>query len=76
MSARLPRLRASDLLAALRRDGWEEVHRGGSHVQLRHPKKDGRVTVPFHSSRTIALGTLKSILAQASLTAAELEKLL
>jgi predicted RNA binding protein YcfA (HicA-like mRNA interferase family) len=69
-------LRASELLTALRRDGWEEVNRGGSHVQLRHPQKPGRVTVPFHSGRTIALGTLKSILAQADLTSAELERLL
>jgi predicted RNA binding protein YcfA (HicA-like mRNA interferase family) len=76
MSSRLPRLRASEILAALRRDGWEEVNRGGSHVQLKHPQKVGRVTVPFHSGRTIALGTLKSILTQAGLTAADLEKLL
>ena len=35
-----------DILAALRADGWVEVTQKGSHVQLKHPMRPGRVTVP------------------------------
>jgi predicted RNA binding protein YcfA (HicA-like mRNA interferase family) len=45
----------------------------GSHAKLRHP--DGRVViVPLH--RSLARGTLGSILRQAGLTAAQLRELL
>ena len=43
----------------------------GSHVQLKHPERGGRVTVPIHSGETIGPGLLRSILAQAQLTADE-----
>ncbi|HEX9703552.1 MAG TPA: type II toxin-antitoxin system HicA family toxin, partial [Rhodospirillales bacterium] len=35
-----------DILKKLKADGWFEVGRKGSHVQLKHPAKKGRVTVP------------------------------
>jgi predicted RNA binding protein YcfA (HicA-like mRNA interferase family) len=53
-----------DVLAALRADGWEQVTQKGSHVQLKHPVKPGRVTVP-HPRRDLPIGTLKSIEKQA-----------
>jgi predicted RNA binding protein YcfA (HicA-like mRNA interferase family) len=49
-----------DILAALKADGWREVAQKGSHVQLKHPTKAGRVTVP-HPKRDLPLGTLKGI---------------
>ena len=55
-----------DVLAALRADGWEEVTQKGSHVQLKHPVKSGRVTVP-HPRRDLPIGTLKSIEKQAGI---------
>lgn len=48
------------VLADLRRNGWVEVHRVGSHVQFKHPTKPGRVTVP-HPNRTMNAKTLRSI---------------
>ena len=48
-------------------DGWTEVARRGSHRQLRHPRKPGRVTMAGKPSDDLAPGTLKSILKQASL---------
>lgn len=55
------------LLAALKADGWREVaHKSTSHVQLKHPTKKGRVTVP-HPKRDLPLGTLKSIERQAGI---------
>ncbi|MBM3302786.1 MAG: type II toxin-antitoxin system HicA family toxin [Deltaproteobacteria bacterium] len=48
------------VIRILKREGWYEVHRVGSHVQSRHPSRKGRVTVP-HPRRDIPFGTLKSI---------------
>jgi len=45
----------------LRRDGWYEVSRSGSHVKLRHPAKQGQVIVPDHGAKELASGTERSI---------------
>lgn len=59
-------MNSRDLIAVLRKDGWEQVAQKGSHVQFKHPTKPGRVTVP-HPKRDIPVGTLKSIEKQAGL---------
>jgi predicted RNA binding protein YcfA (HicA-like mRNA interferase family) len=51
--------------------GWVTVTQKGSHVQLKHPDRGGRVTVPIHSGETIGPGLLRSILAQAGLSSDE-----
>ena len=56
-----------DLLKTLRDDGWRVVATRGSHVQLKHLAKKGRVTIAGHPNDDLAPGTLKSILAQAGL---------
>ncbi|MGA2283754.1 MAG: type II toxin-antitoxin system HicA family toxin [Candidatus Dormibacteria bacterium] len=48
----------------------------GSHVQLRHPTRGGRVTVPLHAGETLGPRLVASILAQAGLTAEELREVL
>lgn len=55
------------VLVLLTTDGWFEVARRGSHRQLKHPTKKGRVTVPGKPSDDLAPGTLNSILKQAGL---------
>ena len=55
-----------DVLAALRADGWEQVTQKGSHINLKHSAKPGRVTVP-HPRRDLPIGTLKSIERQAGI---------
>lgn len=57
---------AREILKILHKDGWYEVNQEGSHVQLKHPVKTGKVTVPKHSG-DIAPGTLKRIYQQAGL---------
>ncbi len=32
-------------------DGWYEVNQEGSHLQLKHPTKIGRVTIPHPKKR-------------------------
>ncbi|MCL4369487.1 MAG: type II toxin-antitoxin system HicA family toxin [Chloroflexi bacterium] len=53
---------APDLLKALKRDGWNEIGQAGSHVQLKHPTKVGKVTLGVHTSKTIPPRILASIL--------------
>lgn len=56
-----------EVLRLLREDGWDEVARRGSHRQLKHQGKQGRVTVAGKLSDDLAPGTLNSILKQAGL---------
>jgi predicted RNA binding protein YcfA (HicA-like mRNA interferase family) len=56
-----------EVLKLLRDDGWFVAEQNGSHIQLKHPAKKGRVTVPNHRG-DIKKGTLHSILKQADLT--------
>ena len=53
-------LSSREVLKMLRADGWEIVSQAGSHAQLKHSVKPGRVTVP-HPKKDFPLGTLKSI---------------
>ena len=57
---------AREILKILRKDGWYEVNQEGSHLQLKHPSKPGKITVPKHTG-DIASGTLKRIFKQAGL---------
>ena len=36
-----------EIIRRLKKDGWYEVSQAGSHRQLKHPTKKGRVTVPY-----------------------------
>lgn len=69
MTPRLPRLTAKELVGALRKLGFYEHHQRGSHLILKHPTRNCRVTVPVHSGKILKLGTLKSILEEADLSA-------
>jgi len=60
-------MKVRELLRLLRDDGWYEVVTRGSHVQFKHARKTGRVTVAGHPNDDLAPGTLKSILEQAKL---------
>jgi predicted RNA binding protein YcfA (HicA-like mRNA interferase family) len=55
-----------DIIKALKADGWYRVAKVGSHLQLKHPTKPGRVTVP-HPRKDMPLGTLRSIETQSGL---------
>ena len=59
--------KVSEILRMLRDDGWYVAGTRGSHRQLKHPTKPGRVTVPGEPSSTLSPGTLDSILKQSGL---------
>ena len=54
------------IIKKLQKDGWYEVDQSGSHIQFKHPSKEGRVTVP-HPKEDIPIGTLKGIERQAGI---------
>jgi predicted RNA binding protein YcfA (HicA-like mRNA interferase family) len=60
-------MKVSQVLRLLHTDGWYLVAVRGSHRQLKHPAKAGRVTVAGKPGDELAPGTLKSILRQAGL---------
>lgn len=47
--------------------GWKVKAQKGSHVQMVHPSKSGKVTIPNHGKRDLPPGTVKSIWKQAGL---------
>lgn len=55
-----------EVVKLLKKDGWYLVDTKGSHMQFRHPYKQGKVTVPNHKG-DVSLKTLKSIYKQAGL---------
>jgi predicted RNA binding protein YcfA (HicA-like mRNA interferase family) len=60
-------MKVRDALRALADDGWVIIATRGSHRQLKHPSKPGRVTVAGKPNDELAPGTLNSILKQAKL---------
>jgi len=64
----VPRLSGRQVLAALQRLGFAEIHRRGSHVKMEH--KDGRrIVFPYH--KEVDRYTLKGALRDADVDLAE-----
>jgi len=60
-------MKARELLKLLHADGWFEVAQKGSHKQLKHPQKPGKVTVPVHGNADLAPMVIRSIERQSGL---------
>jgi predicted RNA binding protein YcfA (HicA-like mRNA interferase family) len=60
-------VKVREALRLLESDGWFVVRVKGSHRQLKHPQRNGLVTVAGHPGDDLAPGTLNSILKQAGL---------
>ncbi|TGL39026.1 type II toxin-antitoxin system HicA family toxin [Leptospira perdikensis] len=57
-----------DILQILFQDGWYIIDQKGSHIQMKHSEKPGRVTVPSHGlGKEVDIKTEKSILKQAGI---------
>jgi predicted RNA binding protein YcfA (HicA-like mRNA interferase family) len=59
-------MKVRELLKILADDGWIKKEQKGSHLQLVHPTRKGKVTLPVHGG-DIPKGTLNAILKQAGL---------
>lgn len=60
-------MKVRDVLRRLKDDGWVIVAQKGSHRQLKHATKPGKVTVAGKPSDDVPEATYKSILRQAGL---------
>jgi len=76
MGARFGSLKPREVLRALLKAGFYVHETTGSHVQLKHPDKPGRVTVPNHQGFDLPKPIVKSIIRQAGLTNDEFSQLL
>jgi predicted RNA binding protein YcfA (HicA-like mRNA interferase family) len=72
LTPKLRQFTGREIIAILRRHGFEIDRQSGSHVVL--IRSDGRrVTVPVHAGRTLGKGLLRSIMTDAHLTREDLE---
>jgi predicted RNA binding protein YcfA (HicA-like mRNA interferase family) len=75
MSGRLPSVNAREVLGALKRAGFQELHQKGSHQYLWHPSKKLLTGVPMHPG-DLGRGLVRKILKQAGLSEEEFRRLL
>jgi predicted RNA binding protein YcfA (HicA-like mRNA interferase family) len=76
MPPKLGSLNPKVVIRALKKGGFYIHEQSGSHVQLKHPTKPGRVTVPYHARFDIPKHIVKSIIRQAGLSNTEFFELL
>jgi predicted RNA binding protein YcfA (HicA-like mRNA interferase family) len=76
MSERLGSLKPREVIRVLLKAGFYVHETSGSHIQLKHPDRPGRVTVPNHQSFDLPRPIVKSIIKQAGMSNAEFAKLL
>ena len=71
----LPSMTGKELIAVLKRAGFDEIRVKGSHHFLRH--LDGRSTVvPIHSGEDVGPGLFAKILRDCDLTRGQFQELL
>ncbi|MCX7969624.1 MAG: type II toxin-antitoxin system HicA family toxin [Armatimonadetes bacterium] len=73
---KLPRITGRQVVAALKRLGFQEIRQKGSHVTLHKTKTSATCTVPVHAGETLKPKTLQSILKQAGITVEQLRRAL
>lgn len=61
----MKRYKVSEVLKLLKKDGWSIKKQRGSHRQLAHPAKKGKVTVNGKPSDNLSQELLNSIFKQA-----------
>ena len=74
--SRLPSVKGTELVRALKRAGWYEIRQESSHVILGHPDNSKLLVVPVHRGQDVKKGILADILKDAGLTPDDLRRLL
>ncbi len=72
--AKLPRVTGKEMVRFLERQGFGLVRVRGSHHYFE--RDSTHTTVPVHGNRNLKIGTLRSILRDIEISAAEFERLL
>ena len=65
---RAPQITARELLAFLKREGFVEERRAGSHLTLRHPDSGRTITLPVHTGCDLGRGLAIRVLREAGFT--------
>lgn len=60
-------MKYNELFRLLKKDGWFEVRKKGSHVIMQHPTKQAQLTVPYHAGKEVKKGLLTALLKQADI---------
>ena len=60
-------MKCSELYRLLIKDGWYPISQKGSHVKMKHDKKDGILIFPNHGSQELGKGFEKKLLKDAGL---------
>ena len=76
MSNKIPRIRCDELVHVLKKAGFAEKRQKGSHLTMWRESDKRRVTVPIHPGREVPIGTLRSILRDADISADNFRDLL
>jgi len=76
MSDKFPRVKCDELVRLLKKAGFAEKRQKGSHLTMWRESDKRRVTVPIHSNRDVPIGTLRSILRDAAISANNFHALL
>ena len=76
MTTKVPAISGPDLVKLFINIGYVFRRQKGSHVVLYRELDKRRLTIPVHGGREIPVGTLKSILKDAGLSADDLRRLL
>jgi predicted RNA binding protein YcfA (HicA-like mRNA interferase family) len=76
MAVRFGSLKPREVLRGLLKAGFYVHETTGSHVQMKHPDRPGRVTIPNHQGFDLPKQIVKSIIRQAGLSNEEFARLL
>jgi predicted RNA binding protein YcfA (HicA-like mRNA interferase family) len=60
------KISSDEAVKLVQADGWYPVRQRGSHRQFKHPRKQGKVTIPM-GYKDLPAGTRSNILSQAGL---------
>jgi mRNA interferase HicA len=60
-------MKCSELLRLLLKDGWYAISQSGSHIKMKHDKKEGLIIFPNHGSQEIGKGLENKIKKQSGL---------
>jgi predicted RNA binding protein YcfA (HicA-like mRNA interferase family) len=71
---KLPVISGADAVRAFKRGGWNEDRQRGSHIVMLKPGHLASLSIPQH--RTLAPGTLRSLIRAAGMSVNEFCKLL
>jgi len=72
---RLPQVTARQLIRFLRKQGFVEDRRSGSHLTLRHPTRRISLTIPVHTSVDLGRGLAVRLLKDAGFSVDDFLKL-